>query len=374
LIEAATVGEIGAENNRRHAPLLLHAFPSFDAGGSQVRFATIANHFGARLRHLLVAMDGRYACRERLSPEVGLSVLTPAMRKGDTMGNVRSFRAVLRSTRPDALITYNWGSIEWAMANFPGLVRHLHVEDGFGPDEVGGQLRRRVWTRRLLLRRSTLVVPSRTLERIATQVWRLDPRRIRYIPNGIDCAAFAPASARTPASGPVIGTVAVLRREKNLGRLLRAFARLAPEIECRLVIVGDGGERRGLEALAAALGLGDKVVFAGYAADPSAYYAGFDIFALSSDTEQMPYSVIEAMASGLPVASTDVGDVGAMVAPENAPFLVPAADDALADALRRLALDPDLCRRIGAANRSRAVRDYDQARMFASYQALFFDA
>jgi glycosyltransferase involved in cell wall biosynthesis len=365
--------DIAAENNRSRAPLLLHAFPSFDAGGSQVRFADIANHFGTGLRHLLVAMDGRYGCRERLGPEVELSVLTPTMRKGDTIGNVRSFRSVLRSARPDVLVTYNWGSIEWAMANFTGLVRHVHIEDGFGPDEIGGQLRRRVWTRRLLLRRSTLVVPSRTLERIATRIWRLDPRRIRYIPNGIDCAAFAPTSARSPASGVVIGTVAGLRREKNLGRLLRAFARLARDIECRLVIVGDGSERGALEALATELGLGDKVTFAGHVANPRSQYVGFDIFALSSDTEQMPYSVIEAMASGLPVVSTDVGDVAAMVAPENAPFLASAADEPLAEALRRLTLDAELRRRIGDANRSRAVRDYDQASMFASYRAIFVD-
>jgi glycosyltransferase involved in cell wall biosynthesis len=365
------VVHIAAENNRSRAPLLLHAFPTFDVGGSQVRFATIANHFGPHLRHLLVAMDGRYACRERLGPEVELTVLTPAMRKGDALGNVRSFRSVLRSTRPDALVTYNWGSIEWAVANFPKLVRHIHIEDGFGPDEIGGQLRRRVWARRLLLRRSTLVVPSRTLERIATQIWRLDPRRIRYVPNGIDCASFAPASARAPGTAVVIGTVAALRREKNLGRLLRAFARLAREVACRLVIVGDGNERRSLEAMVAELALGDTVSFAGRAADPRPSYAGFDIFALSSDTEQMPYSVIEAMASGLPVASTDVGDVAAMIAPENAPYLVPADDEALADALRRLALDADLRRRIGEANRLRAVREYDQASMFAAYQAIF---
>src|SRR5260370_1126532 len=99
--------------------------------------------------------------------------------------------------RPDALITSNWGSIEWAMANIWPLVRHLHVEDGFGPEERDAQIRRRVWARRILLRRSMVVVPSRVLWGIATGIWRLDPRRLRYIANGIHFRPFA----QRPAAG-----------------------------------------------------------------------------------------------------------------------------------------------------------------------------
>ena len=133
----------------------------------------------------------------------------------------------------------------------------------------------------------------------------------------------------------VIGTVAALRAEKNIARLIRALARLPAAAPARLVIVGDGPERAALEALAVAEGVGGRVEFAGHCADPAPLYAGFDIFALSSDTEQMPLSVLEAMASGLPVAATDVGDVAAMLDAANRPYVVAREDGALADALAR---------------------------------------
>src|SRR4029077_17920301 len=92
-------------------PHLLHAFPTFRVGGAQVRFAAIANHFGKQFRHTLVAMDGRYDCRERLDSDLSIDCLNPVIRKTNTLGNIGEFRRVLRKARPDTLITYNWGSI-----------------------------------------------------------------------------------------------------------------------------------------------------------------------------------------------------------------------------------------------------------------------
>ena len=177
----------------------------------------------------------------RLAPGLDVRCEPIEAVKGATFGNVRRFRRRLRAIAPDLLVTYNWGAIEWAMANIPRLVRHIHVEDGFWPEERARQLPRRVLTRRLVLARSTVAVPSRTLWRIATEVWRLDPRRVRYVPNGIDLARFA--GTREAGAEPVIGTVAALRPEKNLARLLRAFRLVADVMPARLVIVGDGSER-----------------------------------------------------------------------------------------------------------------------------------
>lgn len=350
-------------------PLLLHVFATFAVGGAQVRFAALANRFGREFRHAIVAMDGNTACRERLDP--GLDVAFPAVeiRKGDTLGNRRRFRAVLAALRPDALVTSNWGSIEWAMANTPGLVRHLHVEDGFGPEERDRQLPRRVWTRRLLLRRATVAVPSQVLFRLATEVWRLPRGHVHYVPNGVDLARFA--VPRHANDVPVIGTVAALRPEKNLARLLRAFAAVRAQHPCRLVIAGGGPEREGLEALAAALGVAQDVTFPGHVADTPALYAGFDVFALSSDTEQMPLSVLEAMAAGLPVAATNVGDVRAMLAPENGAEVVAQEGAALSAALAGLLADPARRALLGDANRRRAEAVFDQEAMFAAWHALF---
>jgi glycosyltransferase involved in cell wall biosynthesis len=199
---------------------------------------------------------------------------------------------------------------------------------------------------------------------------------VQYIPNGIDLGRFPgthdPAvAAAWLGEGPVVATVAALRAEKNVGRLLRAFATAAQGRPGRLVIVGDGPERVGLQALAGSLGIAPRVSFAGHVADPAPLYAGFDLFALSSDTEQMPIALIEAMAAGLPVAATDVGDVRSMLAEANSPCVAARDDAALASSLVALLDDAALRARLGAANRAKALATFDQARMFAAYAALF---
>jgi glycosyltransferase involved in cell wall biosynthesis len=277
-------------------------------------------------------------------------------------------RAALRGQNPDLVVTSNWGAIEWAAgARLAGLP-HLHTEDGFGPEEHARQLPRRVLARRLILRGSQLILPSRTLLRIAAETWRLPRKNLHYIPNGIDLARFAGATPATLPSGtgPVIGTIAALRPEKNIARLLHAFAQLRATSPARLVIVGDGPERPGLENLAATLGIGADTYFAGHTTQPESWLAAFDIFALSSDTEQMPISLLEAMAAGLPCVSTDVGDVRDMLAQANRDFVTPP--DALAGALARmLAADR---KAIGAANKAKANAEYDQQTMFAAYGRL----
>lgn len=352
---------------------LLHVFTGFDIGGAQVRFAAVANHFGRRYRHLIVAMRDGMAARERLNENLDVAFPEIAIRQQTMFGNVLPFRRALRALVPDVLVTHNWGSLEWAMANLLRDTRHVHIEDGFGPEERDRQIRRRILTRRLVLRRSTVVLPSRTLERIAADIWQLPRARLRYVPNGIDLARFAVPGNR--AGGVAIGAAASLQPVKALDRLLRAFAALPhsqPEARAaRLRIAGDGPERPALDRLARELGIADRVDFLGHVSDTASFYATLDIVALSSDTEQMPLSIVEAMASGLPVVATDVGDVRIMVAPENRAFIVPRDDAALARALGALAADTTLRARIGAANCEKARREYDQERMFVAYGALF---
>ena len=354
---------------------LLHVFPSFAVGGAQIRMATLANHFGPSWRHAIVAMDGNMAGCERLRPDLSVDFPVVEIRKGNTLANVLRFRELLTLLRPDVLVTHNWGSIEWAMANVLVGLRHVHIEDGFGPDERERQITRRVWLRRLLLRRATVVLPSRTLEQIATEVWRLPRQRVHYVPNGIELARFTNSEPDAPPwpgrdEVPVIGTVAALRPEKNLARLLRAFGKL--HRPARLIIVGDGEERPTLERLAHKLS-GGRIIFLGHMPDPGLAYRHFDIFALSSDTEQMPMSLLEAMAAGLPAAATDVGDVATMLAAENRPFVTRRDDAALAEAFNALLDLPALRHRIGAANRAKVGRDYGQEKMFSAYAKLLTD-
>jgi glycosyltransferase involved in cell wall biosynthesis len=352
----------------RPAPLVAHIFPTFAVGGGQVRFAAIANHFGPAVRHIVVSLDGNLACQERLRPDLDVTFPRIAAAKNAMLSNAWQFRKLLRDWRPDVLVTCNWGAIEFALANILPVTRHLHVVDGFGPEERTTQIPRRVLVRRIALSRTPVVLPSRNLVRIATDVWKLPPKVIRYVPNGINLAHFATDGSQRGSGQPVIGTVAALRAEKNISRLLRAFAMLPSG---RLVIVGDGTERPALESLAASLGIAERVRFAGHHQHTAAFYSQFDIFALSSDTEQMPLSVIEAMASGLPVVSTAVGDVASMVAAENFPYVTRLDDVALAGALAVLLADPAACRRIGHANLVKARQDFDEAAMFAAYGAFW---
>jgi glycosyltransferase involved in cell wall biosynthesis len=162
-----------------------------------------------------------------------------------------------------------------------------------------------------------------------------------------------------------------LRPEKNIARLLRAIVQVANQTPVTLVIVGDGAERRALESQALALGLSDTVIFTGAIEDPARLLGAFDVFAISSDTEQMPISVLEAMAASLPIAGVDVGDVKEMVSPENSPFIVGQDSTTLAAAMLNLLSDAQTRRRIGAANRQRVCKDYTLDCMVRTYTDLY---
>jgi glycosyltransferase involved in cell wall biosynthesis len=172
----------------------------------------------------------------------------------------------------------------------------------------------------------------------------------------------------------VIGTVAGLRPVKNLPRLVRAFAAMTSR-NARLVIVGAGPESERIAAEARARGVGDRLIMPGFLADPALWIGRFDIFALSSDSEQFPISLVEAMAAGLPAVATAVGDVAYMVAADNRPLIVEAEDEAaFAAALDSLAERPDLRRAIGRANKEKAAAEYDEAGMVSHYARLYGEA
>jgi glycosyltransferase involved in cell wall biosynthesis len=167
-----------------------------------------------------------------------------------------------------------------------------------------------------------------------------------------------------------LGTIAGLRPIKNLPRLVRAFAALPDEWQ--LVILGEGPEREAIRAEALRLEIAHRVHLPGFIADPSTAIGLFDLFALASDSEQFPISVVEAMAAGLAVVSPDVGDVAAMLAPGNREFVAPAGDEtALSRHLLTLAADEPSRRAIGEANRARALAEYDEKAMVARYRQVY---
>ena len=346
-----------------------------------MRFSSIANATTGRYRHYIAAMDGCFEACECLSEAVEYEKITWDHSNGGTIRNALKFRSILRELRPDVLLTYNWGAIEWVLANrFGRTCPHVHVEDGFGPEEAQKQLLRRVLARRLLLRGvSAVVVGATTTHDIALHTWKIPTKIVRNIPNGICCDKFIVSAStrerleRSLAEGvPVVGTVGRLGPEKNHGRLIRAFARLLQcGIKAKLVIAGTGPEHGRLQALVEKEGIGGSVEFPGFVEPLEHALATFDVFALSSDTEQSPTTVLEAMAAGLPVASVDVGDVRQQVGPANRPFIVDRDDLALSKAIQGLLQDRTLAREIGSENQTQVRNRFDINQMVAAYEELF---
>jgi len=367
-------------NNDAQTPIImLHVFPGFGYGGQQARFASLANELGGAFYHHVIALDGDVSARALISSDAPVRYRSFIAKKSSTVSfeNIAGFRKLIGETGAQILCTYNWGAIEAVMANrlgagLGGGLAHLHFEDGFGPGEhVGNQPLRRIIARRLALGASTLVAPSRVLESVAKDIWKLSPGKVHYIQNGVDIARFSTAQKTADPDMITVGTIGALRPEKNFARLLKAFHRAAPS-NGRLVITGAGPEGAALMKLAADLAIADRVRFTGATDNPQEAYAAFDIFALSSDTEQAPLTMMEAMAAGLPVVATDVGDIIHMAAQGNKRFITRLGDDAAyAAALAALMQDASLRKTLGAENAQKARREFTLERMVREHRALY---
>lgn len=361
---------------------ILHIHSTFSPGGKELRAARLINAFATRATHAIVSgVPGELGAQAAIDPAIPVAfpLDAPALTGKPSIARLEAIARFMRGY--DLVLTYNWGAMDAVLArrmhsaDCPPLVHH---EDGFNLDEAGGLKRDRGWYRRLALPAAyRMVVPSHVLEGIALKAWKQPPARVTRIANGIAVDAFAAPPRRDAIPGferrpgeVVIGTIAGLRGVKNIPRLLAAFAPLAAN--ARLVIVGEGPERGAIAAAAARLNITDRVHMPGFVPDPASYVGLFDIFALSSDSEQAPISLLEAMAAGLPAVAPAVGDIANMVASENRPYIV--APEALGAALRTLVDRPELRSVVGAANRAHAAAHYDERVMIARYAALYADA
>jgi glycosyltransferase involved in cell wall biosynthesis len=361
-------------------PHLLHVFSTFDATGPQVRAVSIMNFLGTQWRHSIVAMDGNYRAAERLRiPDV--RILPKPASKSSVIAAFY-FRDLVRHIRPDLVATYNWGAMDAVVgAQLASVCPMIHAEDGFGADEAEQRKSRRILARQLLLRFVyKTVVPSRTLDEIANREFRLPRSKVLYVPNGVDTGRFRPGLPRDVrvqlGIGPdtvVFGYTGALRAEKNLPLLVEAFHR-ASLSNALLLIVGDGPSQGQLAETIAALGIGSSVRLIPAVADTAPYYAAFDVFVMSSQTEQQPLALLEAMACGLPVCATAVGDIPHLIG-ENFPAVIAANDvEQLANSLRVIYSNPDMRTALGSRNREVCLRDYTLDQMLDRYADLYGSA
>ncbi|CAN5490654.1 glycosyltransferase family 4 protein [soil metagenome] len=366
-------------------PHILHLHSSFSLGGKEARAVRLMNAFGDKARHTIVSgVPDQIGARESIATGISYEIAQapPPLTGRPSVARYEALAKYMR--RFDLVLTYNWGAIDGVIArrvfgkDVPPLVHH---EDGFNADEARGLKRERNIYRRLALPAATaLVVPSQTLEAVALKIWKQPAARIHRIPNGIPTVAYAvkpspkaiPGLKKKPGE-IVVGTLAGLRAVKDLPALVRAVGGVSARV--KLVIVGEGPEEATIRQAAAAMGITNQLVMPGFMAEPHRYIGLFDIFALSSMSEQFPIAVVEAMAAGLPIASFPVGDVPAMVDPENANYITTHSDAVrLRDVLEILARHPEERTRVGAANQVRARALYDEAVMIAAYARLYGEA
>lgn len=363
---------------------VLHLHSTFDAGGKELRCVRLMNAFGPGVSHTIVSAVphamGAAQLVDRSIPVFYRADFPPLQGRATPLRLLRLAQAM---SHYDLVLTYNWGAMDAVMAHtiyakplrLPPLVHH---EDGFNADEATRLKPSRNLYRRLALHGAAgLVVPSTFLEGVARDAWYQPPEKIFFIPNGINVKAYS----RKPKPDVLptlikrrgefwLGSVAGLREVKNLPRLVRAFAG-TPE-EWQLVIAGEGPERERIREEAIRLGVTHRVHLPGFVPDPSAIMGLFDLFALSSDSEQFPISVVEAMAGGLAVAAPAVGDIARIVAAQNAPYItMPNDEDALAAALLRLTTDKHLRKVVGDANRAKAIAQFDEKAMISAYRGVY---
>jgi len=363
-------------------PRLLHVFSTFVPAGPEMRTVNLIHALPRDWRHTIVAMDGRTGAREHIDPGSPVTFLDSPPKAG-SLATLRRMRALMKEQKADLVCTYNWGAFDTVMAaRTLGWKRILHHEDGFNADEsTEFKLRREVFRRWFLPGVARVIVPSQNLERIARKRWKLAAEKVRYVPNGIRLERFRVrdgnpelrARLGIPREAPVIGYVGHLRPEKNPARLLQAAALIEHQHGMHFVVLGDGPERAEIVRIATSTpALHARVHLVGHQSDPLPYYRAMDVFALPSNTEQMPVALLEAMASSLPVVATDVGDVRTILPEAQGEYVLPLdrleTAEPLAQKLIELAQDGSKRSALGAANRKRVEERYGFETMLAAYR------
>jgi sugar transferase (PEP-CTERM/EpsH1 system associated) len=365
-------------------PLVVHLVHSLSIGGMEVLLVDCINRMpAASYRHAVVCLTKYTDFADNITrPDVELYALGKPPGLG--LGTHLKFWRLMRRLRPTVLHTYNLSALEYAFtATMAGVPVRVHAEHGRDASDPHGLNPKHNFLRRRLVPFVDRFVPvSDDLERWLGEVVRIPRAKTLFIKNGVDTDKFAPggsASADSPWAPDdfVIGTVARVQDVKNHACLVEAFARLRvllPELAPRLklAIVGDGPLLPAVRSQVATLGLQDAVWLPGARSDIKALLHSFSLFALPSLAEGTPVSLLEAMASGLPVVASKVGGIPEVVSDGEHGLLVPAGDaEALAQALARYARDPGLGRQHGRAGRARVEERFSMRAMLASYGDLY---
>jgi sugar transferase (PEP-CTERM/EpsH1 system associated) len=367
------------------APLIVHVVYSFRVGGLENGLVNLLNRMPAqRWRHAVVSLtrvSGSFAERVQRSD---VEFIELDKRPGHLVRDYPRLYRLFRRLRPAVVHTRNLAALEavvpaWAA----GVPVRIHGEHGWNRADPDGKRRRYQYVRGLYRPFvSRYVALSHHLEEYLERQVGVSPHRVSQIYNGVDTERFRPAQIRSRIDGCpfgqpedfLVGWVGRMDPVKDLPNLVRGFARATQRSasRLRLVLVGDGPMRPAVERLVQQHGLGERVWLAGERTDIAEVMRGLDCFVLPSLGEGISNTILEAMASRLPVIATRVGGNPELIEPGMTGLLVaPGDSDALADALVRYSIDRAMARRHAKAARRVAQSRFSLARMVADYCSLY---
>jgi sugar transferase (PEP-CTERM/EpsH1 system associated) len=361
-------------------PLVVHVVNSLAVGGLENGVVNLVDATATRFRHVIVCMTADGPLHARLRPEVEVIVL--GKRPGQDPWALLRLVRLLRRLRPLIVHSRNWPAIDAIpaarVARVPLVVHGEHGREVADPE--GRNPRRKRIRRALAPLVHHFVTVSADLRRWLIEDVRVPAAKVSAIHNGVDLSRFGRAGRLEsrlrldlPAEAAIVGTVGRLDPVKDQAGLIRAFAKVrSAHPEALLVVVGDGPCRAELENVAAASGQGEHVRLLGNRDDIPAVMSALDVFVLPSIAEGISNTILEAMASGLPVVATRVGGNPELVEDGIGGALVPRQDpSALAAAIAAYVADPELRRRHGLASRQRATGHFSLERMAEAYANLY---
>ena len=367
-------------------PLVIHVIYRLQVGGLENGLGNLVNHMHPTCyRHLILSLTDVTEFRHRIRrPEV--EVVALHKRPGHDWGLYRRLYRLFRERRPAIVHSRNLAALEAQVpAALAGVPARIHGEHGWDVQDLDG-MRYRRWKRMLRPFVHHYIALSGQIEDYLTNQIGVPPARLTRILNGVDVERFRPLDETRDREDPrperfrgrfCIGTVGRLEAVKDQGLLLEAFIRLrqrhaeVAEPAC-LLIIGDGSLRSGLERRAKEAGVDGLVWFAGSRDDVPELMRRLDLFVLPSKAEGISNTIMEAMASGVPVVATDVGGNAELVVPGETGVLVPPEDPAaMAEAIAPYLTDPDRRRHEAEAARRRAERVFSLPAMVDKYVQVY---
>lgn len=377
-------------SHTKRPALVMHIIHRLSTGGLENGLVNLINHMPSdRYRHAIVSLTEITDFRDRIQGR-DVPIFSLHKRLGQDFGMYRRLLRLLRSLRPDIVHTRNLGTVECLLpAAVAGIGARIHGEHGRDVHDLDGlsfkyNLLRR--TLRPLIHRYVAVSSELASWLVDTVGVRSD--RVSRICNGVDIERFHPRSNARLAFGPngfatpftmVVGTVGRMEAVKDTLTLVRAFLRLITtdvnaEKRLRLAIIGDGILREEAERLLRSSGAENLAWFAGERNDIPEIMRGLDLFVLPSLREGISNTILEAMASGLPVIATRVGGNPELVEHGETGVLVSPADPlAMAEAMRMYLMEPSQLSRHGQAGRKRAEAKFNMETMVDGYLSVYDD-